>query len=124
MATKKAPSNGKEAPAKEAAPEQMVQPQRPAGLKAMTEQDVNAYMESLMQAQQPPPGMEAMELGALTQFRGANEQLGVAERKLTRAQRDVEELRSQIAQLQGQSTAYVNLLVMAEDARRAEAQTE
>jgi hypothetical protein len=43
---------------------------------------------------------------------------------LTRAQSEVEQLKAQLSRLQGQSEAYVNLLVLAEDTRRAEAKTK
>lgn len=95
--------------------------QNAQGLQAMSERDVNDYMETLIQAQQPPPHMEALEIGALTSYRGISQQSGNTERQLTRAQGQVEQLKAQLARLQGQTEAYVNLLVLAEDTRRAEA---
>lgn len=108
---------------KEADTGQAVQPasQNAQGLRAMTERDVNDYMTTLLESQQPPPGMETLEVGALSQYKGINQQQGNVERRLTRAQAEVEQLRSQMSRMQGQSEAYVNLLVLAEDTRRADA---
>lgn len=100
------------------------QQQRPQGLQAMTERDVNDYMTTLLESQQPPADMQTLELGALTQYRGINQQSGNIERRLTRAQSEVEQLKAQLSRLQGQSEAYVNLLVLAEDTRRAESKTK
>jgi len=97
------------------------QQQRPNGLQVMSEKDVNAYMETLLEVQQPPADMPPIELGALAQFRGISQDQGNIERQLTRAQSQVEALKTQMARLQGQSEAYVNLLVLAEDSRRVEA---
>lgn len=94
--------------------------QRPQGLQAMTERDVNDYMATLIESQKPPPGLEPLELGALTQYRGIAQQQGNTERRLTRAQNQVEQLKAELSRFQGQSEAYVNLLVYAEDMRRAE----
>lgn len=96
------------------------EPQRAPGLKAMTERDVNDYMTTLLESQQPPPAMQTLELGALSQYKGIAQQQGNVERRLTRAQAEVEGLKSKVSRLQGQSEAYVNLLVLAEDQRRAE----
>jgi hypothetical protein len=89
------------------------------GLKAMSEKDVNEYMESLIQAQQPPAHLPEIELMALAQYRGAIQQSGNTERQLTRAQAQVENLKATLSRLQGSSEAFVNLLVLAEDSRRA-----
>jgi len=98
--------------------------QRPGGLQAMTERDINDYMATLLESKQPPPGMATLELGALAQYRAIAQQQGNTERRLTRAQTELEALKAQISRLQGQSEAYVNLLVIAEDTRRAEAKTK
>lgn len=89
------------------------------GLKAMSEKDVNDYMESLIQAQQPPAHLPEIELMALAQYRGAIQQSGNTERQLTRAQAQVEQLKATLSRLQGSSEAFVNILVVAEDSRRA-----
>jgi hypothetical protein len=94
------------------------------GLQAMSEKDVNDYMETLIQAQQPPAHLPQLELVALAQYRAAIQQSGNTERQLTRAQAQVEGLKAQISRLQGQSEAFVNLLIMAEDTRRAEAKAK
>lgn len=91
------------------------------GLRAMTERDVNEYLSTLLESQQPPAGMAPIEIGAVNQYRTIAQQQGNAERRLTRTQNEVEALKAQISRFQGQSEAYVNLLVMAEDSRRAEA---
>jgi hypothetical protein len=100
------------------------QPRPPQGLQVMTERDVNTYMESLLEAQQPPQSMATLEVSALAQFRGINQRQGDVERRLTRTQNELEALKGQINRLQGQSEAYVNLLVLAEDSRRAAACNE
>lgn len=123
--TEDKPACGTVREVKEAEPGGNGQPQQPQtnaqGLRAMTERDVNDYMTTLLDSQQPPPGMAALEMGALSQYKGITQQQGNVERQLTRAQANVEQLRSQVARLQGQSEAYVNLLVFAEDTRRADA---
>lgn len=98
--------------------------QNAQGLQAMTERDVNDYMTTLLESQQPPAGMGVLEVGALSQYKGISQQQGNLERRLTRAQAEIEQLKSQISRMQGQSEAYVNLLVMAEDARRTEAKAK
>jgi len=97
------------------------QQQQQGGLRAMTEKDVNDYMETLLSSQQPPPGMPELELGALGNFKQSSIRQGDVERQLTRTQNQVEELKARINQLSGETRAYVNILVAAEDSRRAAA---
>lgn len=89
------------------------------GLKAMSEKDVNEYLSGLIEAQQPPAHLPELELMALAQYKGAIQQSGNTERQLTRAQAQVENLKASLSRLQGQSEAFVNILVIAEDSRRA-----
>ena len=98
-------------------------PQGPQGqgLRAMSENDVNDYMASLLKAQAPPKGFEGIELDVLTRFKGTVRQQDDVDRRLNMAQRQLEELKSLSSKLQGESQGYANLLVSAEDTRRAQA---
>lgn len=119
------PSCGKIKPPVESSEQSVVSPEgttskNAQGLQVMSEKDVNEYMATILEAKQPPPGLEKLEMGALASYKHIAQEQGNAERQLTRTQAQVEHLKSTISRLQGQSEAYVNLLVVAEDSRRAE----
>jgi hypothetical protein len=82
----------------------------------MTEQQVNEYMGNLLEGKIPAP--KGIEGDALNQFRAITGELTQTDQRLRVARRDVEQLGDKLKQLIGQRTAYANILIMAETARR------
>jgi len=82
----------------------------------MTEKQVNEYMSNLLDGKIPAPA--GLEGDALNQFRKITGELTQTDQRLRLAQREVEQLTDKLKQLVGQRTAYVNILIMAENARR------
>lgn len=82
----------------------------------MTEQQINEYMSNLLDGKIPAPA--GVEGDALNQFRRITGELTQTDQRLRIAKRDVEQLTDKLKQLIGQRTAYANILIMAEGARR------
>lgn len=102
---------------KKKATTQSAPPARGNGLRVMTPQDVEEYMTSLVQNKKAnPPGLEG---DVLRNFRTSSLELADTERRFGQARAEIEQFGDTAKRLQGHLDAYANLLVKAEDSRRA-----
>lgn len=86
------------------------------GLKVMSKEDVDEYMESLLKNKVK---LDGLELQALEQFTGISRGLNQAQQQLQQARQQAAQLEDHVKRTQGQLDAYANLLIAAEDTRRA-----
>jgi len=88
------------------------------GLQAMKEKDVNEYMAKLLD-EDSNTSLEGLEGEVLGNFRAVSVESNRAQQRLNAVRQEMERLTVAIQRFQGQLDAYANLLVAAEDARRA-----
>lgn len=86
------------------------------GLKSMTQRDVDQYMEDLLKNKIVLVGIEKQ---ALDQFTGISRGLNMSQQQLQQGRQQVLQLEDHVKRTQGQLDAYANLLIAAEDTRRA-----
>lgn len=86
----------------------------PLGLK-MTEQEVNEYVNNLVQGKVKVSGLELI---ALDEWRALTADIAKASESLNRARSEVERLSALTQQMHGGRQAIVRLLVASEEGRR------
>ncbi|HDZ39863.1 MAG TPA: hypothetical protein ENH62_16580 [Marinobacter sp.] len=84
----------------------------------MNDEQVNAYMQELLSGKRKVEGL--LEGKALEHFRNATTQIAQGRERTQQLSSEVEQIRNAVQQLIGQQTAYSQLLVAAETARRSE----
>ena len=82
----------------------------------MNDEQVNAYMQELLSGKRKVEGL--LEAKALEHFRNATTQIAHGRERIQQLSSEVEQIRNAVQQLIGQQTAYSQLLVAAETARR------
>ena len=84
------------------------------GLK-MSEQEIQEYMQGVVQGKLDVTGMEAT---ILEEWKGATQALNKAQEGVNKAKAEVERLSNVVQQLHGARQAHLSLLIAAEEGRR------
>ena len=85
----------------------------------MNDEQVNEYMQALLSGKRKVEGL--LEGVALNHFREATTQIAHGRQRAAQLTAEAEQIRNGVQQLIGQQSAYSQLLVAAETARRSEA---